>query len=61
MRKKFVIVLSFIMMMFAYGADKNIKSQDYKIEKITINNVREIPKITILSKMISKKGNKFST
>lgn len=61
MRKKFVIVLSFIMMMFAYGADKNIKSQDYKIEKITINNVREIPKTTILSKMISKKGNKFST
>ncbi|MFK4785562.1 outer membrane protein assembly factor [Fusobacterium sp. MFO224] len=61
MRKKFVIVLSFIMMMFAYGADKNIKGEDYKIQKITINNAREIPEATILSKMVSKKGNKFTT
>lgn len=61
MRKKLVIVLSFVMMMFAYGSDNNVKGENYKIEEIVINNVREIPKATLLSKLVSKKGNDFST
>ena len=61
MKKKLVIILSFIMMMFAYGKDNNIKKDNYKIVKIVINNIKEIPEATLLSKMVSKEGKNFST
>lgn len=61
MRKKFIIVLSFLMMIFAYGAEKTTKGKNYKIEKIVLNNIVEIPESTLLAKMTSKKGKEFST
>lgn len=61
MRKQLVIILSFIMLIFAYGAEKDIGKESYKIQKIVVKNIREIPEVSIISKMTSKVGNTFST
>lgn len=55
MRKQLTILLSFLMLVFAYGADTN-----YKIEKIVVENVQEIPEASILSIMKEKVGDNYS-
>lgn len=55
MRKQLTILLSFLMLVFAYGADTN-----YKIEKIVVENVQEIPEASILSVMKEKVGDNYS-
>lgn len=55
MRKQLTILLSFLMLVFAYGADTN-----YKIEKIVVENIQEIPEASILSIMKEKVGDNYS-
>ncbi len=55
MRKHLTILLSFLMLMFAYGAESN-----YKIEKIAVENIQEIPEAAIVSVMKEKVGDKYS-
>ena len=56
MRKQLTILLSFLLLVFAYGADAN----SYKIEKIVVENIQEIPEASILSIMKEKVGDKYS-
>ena len=55
MRKQLTILLSFLLLIFAYGADSN-----YKIEKIVVENIQEIPEASIVSIMKEKVGDKYS-
>ncbi|MFR4519276.1 MAG: outer membrane protein assembly factor [Fusobacterium sp.] len=55
MRKQLTILLSFLLLIFAYGADTN-----YKIEKIVVENIQEIPEASIVSIMKEKVGDKYS-
>ena len=56
MRKQLTILLSFLLLMFAYGSD----ATNYKIEKIVVENIQEIPEASILSVMKEKVGDKYS-
>ena len=55
MRKQLTILLSFLLLIFAYGADTS-----YKIEKIVVENIQEIPEASIVSIMKEKVGDKYS-
>lgn len=57
MRKQLTILLSFLLLMFAYGADNE---SSYKIEKIVVENIQEIPEASILSVMKEKVGDRYS-
>lgn len=57
MRKQLTILLTFLLLVFAYGANEN---QSYKIEKIVVENIQEIPEASILSIMKEKVGDKYS-
>ena len=54
MRKQLTILLSFLLLIFAYGADTN-----YKIEKIVVENIQEIPEASIVSIMKEKVVDKY--
>lgn len=55
MRKQLTIVLSFLLLMFAYGQETS-----YKIEKIVVENIQEIPETKILNVMKEKVGHTYS-
>ena len=59
MRKQLMLLLSFLSLAVAYGAEEN-KSSDYKIEDIVVANIQEIPEASILSVMKQKIGDKYS-
>lgn len=56
MRKQLTILLSFLLLIFAYGAD----NVNYKIEKIVVENIQEIPEASIVSVMKEKVGDNYS-
>lgn len=56
MRKQLTILLSFLMLVFAYGSSDT----NYKIEKIVVENIQEIPEASILSVMKEKVGDNYS-
>ena len=56
MRKQLTILLSFLLLIFAYGAD----NANYKIEKIVVENIQEIPEASIVSVMKEKVGDNYS-
>lgn len=58
MRKQLMIILSFLLLMFAYGKDNET---NYKIQKIVVQNIQEIPEAKILSVMKERVGNEYST
>lgn len=59
MKKQLMVLLSFILMMFAYGEETQVTN--YKIQKIIVENTKEVPEATILNIMTQKVGDNFST
>ena len=59
MRKRLMILLSFIFMLVAYGNTE--QKTNYKIQEIITRNLVEVPEATIVNMMIEKVGDDFST
>ena len=59
MRKRLMILLSFIFMLVAYGNTE--QKTNYKIQEIITRNLVEVPEATIVNMMIEKVGDNFST
>ena len=59
MRKRLMILLSFIFMLVAYGNTE--QKTNYKIQEIITRNLVEVPEATIINLMTEKVGDDFST
>ena len=59
MRKRLMILLSFIFMLVAYGNTE--QKTNYKIQEIITRNLVEVPEATIVNMMTEKVGDNFST
>ena len=59
MRKRLMILLSFIFMLVAYGNTE--QKTNYKIQEIITRNLVEVPEATIVNMMTEKVGDDFST
>ena len=59
MRKRLMVLLSFIFMLVAYGNGE--QTTTYKIQEIITKNLVEVPEATIINMMSEKVGDNFST